>query len=843
MGGPAWAQDFVVSAAQEVAVAARGGRRLGRFELLRTLGRGAQATVWLAHDPRLEREVALKLLDPAAADGVLAQWLHEARAVSRLAHPNVVPVFEADTIDGQPCLVFEFVDGPTLAQARRGQGRMPPRDAVALMLGVLDALAAAHALGIVHRDLKPSNVLVGQDGRPRVMDFGIAAHAARGGDGLIVGTPGYMSPEAARGLAPAPAMDVFAAGMMLAELLAGAPLLREIDPRRAIDRVQREDFALPPSVAVDDTLRAIVARAIARDPLARYDAARAFHAALAGWLGAPGEAVEPAAGGHGTLEFLLRRMRSKRDFPALSSSIVRIQRVASSETESLASLADAILEDVALTNKLLRMVNTVHFASAGAGSIGTVSRAVALVGFAGIRNMALSVVLLEHMHDKQHQALIREEFLRALMTGTLASQLAGGAREAEEGFIGALFQNLGRMLIEYYFPDEAQQIRQLAPDGGLAARERAAVKVLGLTASELGQGVARSWGLPASLQRAMDRPGDDPPTRALPAGAERLRWLGRAAGEWTDLMLAQAGAVPRAQLARLAESYGGALGLRLQTLEASAEAARTRFATLVDALGVKVPHEAVSHRLLPPVAEAPTIPRARADSLVDHALAPTAVLPPRGQAEAVAGDDQRALQPTSQAGAAVPMAPDRQPATAAGAAVPRLTAGVQAIADFMATEEARLDDVLRRVMETLHGALGLQRVLLCLRDPTQPSIRGRFGLGLDAAVLAPRFQVGLRNAPGVAPDLFSAVCAKGLDTLIADAAAPSIAARLPAWFAQHVRAPTFMLLPLMLRGACIGLIYADHARAGELALDERELALLRTLRNQAVMAFRQFDRG
>ncbi|MCB1981610.1 MAG: HDOD domain-containing protein [Rhodoferax sp.] len=826
--------------------AARATERLGRFELLRTLGRGAQATVWLAHDPRLDREVALKLLDLAASDGVLAQWLHEARAVSRLAHPNVVPVFEAVTIDGQPCLVFEYVDGPTLAQARRGHGPMPAREAVTLTMGMLDALATAHAQGLVHRDLKPSNVLIGQDGRPRVMDFGIAAHTDRGGDGLIVGTPGYMSPEAARGEAATPAMDVFAAGMMLAELLAGAPLLRERDPMRAIERVQREDFALPASVQVDETLRAIVARAVARDPLARYDSARSLHAALADWLGATSETVEPAAGGHGTLEFLLRRMRTKRDFPALASSITRIQRVAASETESMSSLADAILEDVALTNKLLRMVNTVHFASAGAGSIATVSRAVALVGFAGIRNMALSVVLLEHMHDKQHQALIREEFLRALMTGTLASQMTASAREAEEGFIGAMFQNLGRLLVAYYFPEEAQQIRQLAPQDGAAGREAAAIKVLGLTANELGRGVARNWGLPASLQRAMDRPDEAPPARALQPGAERARWAGRAAAEWTDLMLAHAGEVPRAQLGRLAEAYGPSLGLRLPVLEAAGEAARARFATLVDGLGVAVPREAAAYRLLPTAAQSPA-GLGGDETHAGDGLASTAILPPDTGHGVCAGDSTagRAAQPVADAPTGSPTRspePGLAPART-GMAAPRLTAGVQAITEHMGAGNFRLDDVLRMVLQTMQGALGLRRALLCLREPGRPALRGRFALGDGAEALAPRFEVALRTASGVVPDLFAAVCAKGVDTLIADAAAPTIAARLPAWFSAHVRAPTFLLLPLMLRSACFGLIYADHARAGAIALDERELALLRALRDQAVRAFQQGGRG
>ena len=109
-----------------------------------------------------------------------------------------------------------------------------------------------------------------------------------------------------------------------------------------------------------------------------------------------------AGAASGTLEFLLRRMRHKSDFPALSDSVLRIQRVATSENESLGSLSDEILKDVALTNKLLRLVNTAHYAQAGGGSVSTVSRAVALVGFAGIRNMALRLVLLEHMQDKAH---------------------------------------------------------------------------------------------------------------------------------------------------------------------------------------------------------------------------------------------------------------------------------------------------------------------------------------------------------------------------------------------------------------------------------------------------------
>src|SRR5664279_4775043 len=169
------------------------GRPFGRFELRRVLGEGGQATVWLGFDQRLEREVAIKLMHSgASADPVaVGEWLREARSVSRLTHPNIVPVFEADVHERQAYLVFEYVAGPTLAQLMKARGALPAHEAVGLVIGILDALQAAHAAGVVHRDLKPSNVLVAASGRARVMDFDIAGRLHDAGEREIVGTPGY----------------------------------------------------------------------------------------------------------------------------------------------------------------------------------------------------------------------------------------------------------------------------------------------------------------------------------------------------------------------------------------------------------------------------------------------------------------------------------------------------------------------------------------------------------------------------------------------------------------------------------------------------------------------------
>ena len=789
---------------------------LGRFELRRVLGKGAQATVWLGFDARLEREVAVKLMRPAAGTDAAAvnHWLQEARSVSRLTHPHIVPVFEADMHDQQPYLVFEYVAGRTLAEHLKARGSLPPREAAQLMLGVLDALQAAHAAGVIHRDLKPSNILVDGAGRARVMDFGIAVRVKDAANNQkVVGTPGYMSPEAAHGAAPTPAMDVFSAGLVLAEALHGKPLIADKDAYRAIYRAAHEDLVLPAGLPteVDDSLRAITLRALARDPAQRHASAQAFRDALEKWLApAAGADASAGAGNSGTLEFLLRRMRHKSDFPAMSDSVARIQRVANSENESLGSLSNEILKDVALTNKLLRMVNTAHFTHAGGGSISTVSRAIALVGFAGIRNMALSLVLLEHMNDKGHAVRLKEEFLRSLMAGSVAGELCPLDRESEEAFIGAMYQNLGRLLAEFYFPEEARQVRSVIAEQAKSGRPRTqagedavSINLLGLSFEELGLGVAKSWGLPDTLQRCMRKPVGEPPARASQKGGERLRWLALAANDITDTLLRCDATESAPALAALAERYSRVLGVEAKDIAGATAKARHKLSEMAQAMNLHVAADSPASRLLrAPLEVAASTPAEAVDSLSSHELHATLPQP---------------LVPQPMDNAAEVMA-----------------AGIQDITNSM-VENFRLNEVLRMILETMFRALGFRRIVFCLRDPKTETLTGRFGLGEGAERVSARFKVPLK-ASG---DLFAAVCTKGADTLISDATVEHIATRLPPWYRNSVNAPAFLLLPLLMRGAPFALIYADKAQPGGIALGEKELSLLRTLRNQAVMAFKQ----
>ena len=168
-----------------------------------------------------------------------------------------------------------------------------------------------------------------------------------------------------------------------------------------------------------------------------------------------------------------------------------------------------------------------------------------------------------------------------------------------------------------------------------------------------------------------------------------------------------------------------------------------------------------------------------------------------------------------------------------GAAQARLTQGLDQLRQAVASQSMRLNEVLHLVLETVQQALDLRCVVFCVREPKSGQLVGRVALGMGSSETRAAFRIAPESAAGT--DLFAAVCAKGADLLVTDAA--TVAKRLPAWYRQHVNAPTFLLLPMLLKGAPIGLIYADKAVAGSIVLSEAELVLLRGLRDQAVAAF------
>jgi eukaryotic-like serine/threonine-protein kinase len=252
------------------------GRLLdGRYLIGPRIARGGMATVYEATDLRLDRLCAVKVMRPGLGDDedFAGRFVREARSAARLSHPNVVGVFDQGDDDGTLFLAMEYVPGHTLRDVIRSEAPMAPARALALLDPVLSALAAAHHAGIVHRDVKPENVLLSEDGRVKVADFGLARavsaetqHTAAGG--VLIGTVSYLAPElVADGRADA-RTDVYAAGVVLYELLTGRKPHQGGSPIEVAYKHVHEDVPAPSALApgLPPYVDALVARATARDP-------------------------------------------------------------------------------------------------------------------------------------------------------------------------------------------------------------------------------------------------------------------------------------------------------------------------------------------------------------------------------------------------------------------------------------------------------------------------------------------------------------------------------------------------------------------------------------------------
>ena len=505
-------------------------RKLGRYELLRSLGRGSQGSVFLARDPTLDRFVAVKVLtDPddgfsaIAANGTPLEGL----ITSKLKHPNIVAIHDADYCDEGPYLVFEYVEGEMLAKRLETSGAFSIEEAVPLISQILSALAAAHAAGILHLDLGPKNILIDRDGQPRILDFGLSQflNALRDSGDFVTGTLRYMSPEHLLGQQLGPWTDVFALGSTFYECVTD----RHAMQGESIPAVQHQiikasvDFGYLNSFEHGEAFARFLAGALHVDRQGRYADGAAMKEAFDLFLTEEGLIVSSDTGGssHSTVDFLLRRMQRKSDFPAISRTLSDINRMTGDDSVACAEkLANVVLRDLALTSKLLKLVNSAFY-GARAAEVTSISQAVVFLGAEQVRMAANSLSLFGHL--KGGAPLLKDSMTRSFLSGLIARHLAqrDELERAEEAFICAMCQNLGENLVIYYFAEEFEEITRLRLEEELdnAAASRG---VLGVSYAELGAAVAASWNLPDSIIQTIK--GMPPGPVTAPDGeVERLR--------------------------------------------------------------------------------------------------------------------------------------------------------------------------------------------------------------------------------------------------------------------------------------------------------------------------------
>jgi hypothetical protein len=268
-----------------------------RYVLEAPIASGGMATVWRARDDVLARSIAVKILHPHLAEDpdFLRRFRHEALAAARLAHPNIVAIYDSgsqpDEQHGERhYVVMEYCAAGTLAERLRS-GPVDPDQAVGVGVTICDALVYAHSVGIIHRDVKPSNVLLAEDGTIKVADFGIAKAAFAAGDisiaGTVLGTVTYMAPEQIVGLEPDARSDLYSLGVLIYELLAGRPPF--IEDSQLATALAHQYNSPPPlrslRVGIPRPIDGAVMRALAKDPSARWASAAEMRAALADGVG------------------------------------------------------------------------------------------------------------------------------------------------------------------------------------------------------------------------------------------------------------------------------------------------------------------------------------------------------------------------------------------------------------------------------------------------------------------------------------------------------------------------------------------------------------------------------
>lgn len=515
---------------------------IGRYEIVRSIGKGSQGAVYLGRDPTLDRLVAVKILTTNEAglnslskDGVPL----EARISSKLKHPNIVPIFDAGEFEVGPYLVFEYVKGKTLAQTLKSKGLMSIDAAVPIIAAILRAVAAAHSSQILHLDLSPRNVLIDTDNVPRVMDFGLAQYISNAGEPRqsAKGTLRYMAPEHFLGRALGPWTDVFALGSTFYELVTGQAAMagNSVDVIRDSIISGNIDYSLLPDDPYREAYARFLAGALEKDEQGRYADCSVMMEAFDLFLTETGleDQARTSVSNHSTVDFLLRRMQRTGDFPTISRTLADINRLTGDNPDANADkLANVILRDFALTGKLLKLVNSAFYGTRVV-EVTSISEAVVFLGVDTVRMTANSLSLFGHM--KGDSAVLKDSMTKSFLSGLIARHLAQRERlpGAEEAFICGMCQNLGENLVIFYFSDEHADISELMRAKKLD-KAAAARGVLGVDYSELGAAVAKSWNLPSTIMESI---------RGVPPGAirepenpaERLRDIAVLANELADL--------------------------------------------------------------------------------------------------------------------------------------------------------------------------------------------------------------------------------------------------------------------------------------------------------------------
>jgi non-specific serine/threonine protein kinase len=547
-------------------------RKFARFQLLRLLGKSQRTMVWLAADSQSNQELTLVIPRAQVGNEAAAKdWLVNMERVGRLNHPCLAPVLEMGVHDRWPYVAHPRGNAVTWREQISPKG-LPPEDLAHWAVQALRGLAFAHEAGVSHRDLQSQMLMIDSEGRVQLMGLEVAPAQALPTDE----SAGLLSDL--RLVRDAAVQDVLALGLVLHQVLAGHAALDEPDTVQVMARMTplgHEVVRLPWTVPrpIPEVLRAIVNRATDRQVRHRYRNARTFAGALEGWIKTSSESGgEPIA-------ILVDRLRTVGFLPAAPGIAERAARLTLMEKGHTAELAAIIIDDLALTFELLRQVNGAQVRGtqiAGDGPVLMLRRAIAMLGLEAVRRTALGLRAWPGPMNEVDATELQRMIVRLKRAGRVAQRLRPAGYDPEVVFLITLLQNLGRLAVQYHFPDEADQIRRLMqpapaaqPGGpeepGMTA-EAASFAVLGTDVESLGIAVARYWGLDDTVLQMARRLPLDALVHAPDGDNQMLRLVASCANEVVEAQAMEGRRAPLA-LQRVAQRYARILGFTLRDLQ------------------------------------------------------------------------------------------------------------------------------------------------------------------------------------------------------------------------------------------------------------------------------------
>jgi eukaryotic-like serine/threonine-protein kinase len=575
----------------------------GRFQLQKLLGKSVASMAWLAFDPRAGQEVMLTVPRTQPRDAAASQaWLVEARLAARLKHPCLAAALEVGIEAQWPYVAVDRALGITLGEklTALASGVVLPEESVKWICRVLEGLAFAHEAGYAHRDLQLHSILVSEQGQVRVAGLGVAQNTPTptefGASAFAAFTVVHSAHStAATSLAQslktqrdAAVRDVSSVGVVLQRLLSGQAVLDEPDTLKVMARVApegREIVRLPWATPhlVSEGLRAIANRCLAHQPRQRYLSARTLLQALNGWLTAQSQ----DAGG--PLALLLDRLHTVGHLPAKPGVSERVKQLSRREGQHTYEIAEEILQDMALSFELLRLVNSAQVQGTqvpGNGPVLTIRRCIALMGLDGVRHAATALRAWPGPLSQSGAVALKRCMDQARWAGHVAQALRPAGYDAEVVYLVAVLQNLGRLLVQYHFGDEAEQIRQLtlsvrAPNAapgepelrGLS-EEVAAMSVLGVTIEEMGAAVARHWGLGDEVLHMVRPLSKVAPVRGPDNDNDLLRATASAANEAVDAAQTLNATQLTHALSAIAQRYAKVLNANLGAFQEALESGK-----------------------------------------------------------------------------------------------------------------------------------------------------------------------------------------------------------------------------------------------------------------------------